>query len=216
MTERVTLVISALVHCHASLVRWARVFLEVLQESSAMESNAGDIKEAADRWLASKMSDEIPIAQSFLEFMKSGSEVPEFYLRDLDLEWRDGFRTGFVYCIEKFIELYKEKGFVRVSEIANMLSEWNRTVLSQWDNHGEGKVKSTTGQDHPAFDWPEKWSEIRDRIIRRYGSCVRCGDVLRLEVDHIVDVQHGGLPVDGNLRTLCKFCHTSKRIWSNT
>jgi 5-methylcytosine-specific restriction endonuclease McrA len=88
-------------------------------------------------------------------------------------------------------------------------------VVCPWVAYGSSKYKEPiSNNQYPSFNDQENWSEIRERIIRRDKQCTRCGDVLKLEVDHIVEVQHGGLPVDENLRTLCAVCHKGKKIWS--
>lgn len=138
-----------------------------------------------------------------------------------DLAWREGFEAGFDYAIERFQEMHGRGGFVRVREIANILWEWSQRVVRPWTVWGHGKFLAEfysdgkgDWQDHPQHTH-ESWPDIRRRIVRRDGGCVRCGDVISLEADHIVEVQDGGLPVDSNLQTLCKTCHSGKRHWSS-
>lgn len=61
------------------------------------------------------------------------------------------------------------------------------------------------------------WRYIRRQVRRRDRyTCVLCGRGHKtgfygtLEVDHIVEVQDGGLSTMENLRTLCWICHKAK------
>ena len=59
------------------------------------------------------------------------------------------------------------------------------------------------------------WRYIRRQVKKRDRyACVLCGrrrrDGHRLDVDHTVEVQDGGLSVMDNLRTLCWICHKVK------
>ena len=55
------------------------------------------------------------------------------------------------------------------------------------------------------------WKRRRLRILDRDGwRCVLCGAASRLEVDHRVPLQDGGLEEDENLRALCRSCHIEK------
>lgn len=56
-----------------------------------------------------------------------------------------------------------------------------------------------------------KWRKIRETILIRDGRmCVICGSEEALQVDHIVERQHGGGDQLDNLQTLCAKCHKSK------
>lgn len=60
---------------------------------------------------------------------------------------------------------------------------------------------------------PSDWRKTRAFIIRRDGfTCVKCGSLGPLEVDHIFPVAKGGSWEPNNLQTLCKECHASKTI----
>lgn len=55
------------------------------------------------------------------------------------------------------------------------------------------------------------WRKIRKLVIFRDGGmCVICGETEGLQVDHIVERQHGGGDQMDNLQTLCQRCHKSK------
>lgn len=174
--------------------------------------NDSSVPESAKRWLARKMDRRLrcmPISQ----LIEEANDTPEFWVADVDESYRQGFEEGFDYCIERFEAMYREKGFARVREIANILWRWSETVLRPWRYKGRGFFRNERNP-HPEHEQPESWSEIRMRILRRDRACVRCGDIMRLEVDHIIEVQHGGVPTDDNLRALCKVCHKGKAIWS--
>ena len=55
------------------------------------------------------------------------------------------------------------------------------------------------------------WQRLRRDIMRRDNhTCVECGAVERLEVDHIVSLANGGTDAPDNLRTVCRRCHLAK------
>ena len=170
------------------------------------------IDNVAQKWLERRMDKKGPFIIPVDEFVRQADETPQFWVNDMDEAYREGFEEGFDYCIKQFEELYRKRGFVRVREIANILWHWSDSVLRRWRYRGKGKYRNVFTY-HPIHKHDETWSDIRERILRRDQRCVRCGDVLRLEVDHIVDVQNGGRPTDDNLRTLCKVCHKGKNIW---
>src|SRR4029453_17453138 len=60
-----------------------------------------------------------------------------------------------------------------------------------------------------------KWVELRDRVRREAGGrcqALGCGRMeKRMFVDHIVELQDGGAPLDrSNTWLLCASCHTRK------
>ena len=170
-------------------------------------------RSAAIRWLGRRLGKNFtPVSSD--ELARQCKDIPQFYTVDIDECYRQGFEEGFDYAIERFEYLYCKKGFVRVREICNILLSWSDKVLRDWRYVGEGRFRNYEVH-HPIHSQVESWSDIRERIIRRDQKCVRCGDVLKLEVDHIKEVQEGGLPEDGNLQTLCKVCHKGKRIWND-
>jgi hypothetical protein len=177
-------------------------------------SQENESREAAIRWLKRRLSVESEIV-SAKDLIAQASETPEFWINDIDEAYREGFEEGFDYCIERVEALYRKNGFTRVREIVNILLYWSQKALRPWRYFGCGKFKEQEVGDlhHPIHHQDESWAQIRERILRRDKSCARCGDVLRLEVDHIIEVQDGGLPTDNNLRVLCKVCHNGKSIW---
>lgn len=169
-----------------------------------------DVPDSAKRWLATKYDTRFFISCD--EFCEQGKDIPHWHTRELDSAYRLGFERGFDYCVQQFAAMQREKGFSRVREIANVLWQWSDSVLRPWRYKGKGFFRNERNP-HPEFQQPESWGDIRARILRRDRACVRCGDILKLEVDHIIEVQHGGLPTDDNLRVLCKVCHKGKQIW---
>jgi len=184
-----------------------------LNESSDYTiEDSNQVPESAIRWLRRKLHR--GFSTFTLEQLSAFcDDQPEVFTDEKDECYRDGFEEGFDYAIECMDELYRKKGFVRTREIANILWDWSERVLRPWRWHGKGKIKWTESEFHYPMFKHESWAEIRERIIRRDKKCTRCGDVLKLEVDHITDVQHGGRPVNENLRTLCAVCHKGKSIW---
>lgn len=58
------------------------------------------------------------------------------------------------------------------------------------------------------------WRRLKAAVIRRDGNqCSRCGadgKLVRLDLDHIVNVASGGTDSADNARLLCRACHTPK------
>jgi len=54
-----------------------------------------------------------------------------------------------------------------------------------------------------------QWEAIRFRALSRANwRCRQCGRAGRLEVHHVVPLEHGGAPYAmENLRVLCRSCH---------
>lgn len=58
--------------------------------------------------------------------------------------------------------------------------------------------------------YPPDWEQLRVTILQRDGHRYgNCGSTPNLHVHHIVPLSKGGSNKPGNLRTLCKDCHTS-------
>ena len=61
-----------------------------------------------------------------------------------------------------------------------------------------------------------EWKRLREQAFRIYGhSCVICGEVAR-EIDHIIELDQGGLDEIGNLQPLCTDCHKRKTAAYNS
>lgn len=61
-----------------------------------------------------------------------------------------------------------------------------------------------------------EWKRLREQAFRIYGtSCVICGEVAK-EIDHIIELDQGGLDEIGNLQPLCKDCHKRKTAAYNS
>ena len=56
------------------------------------------------------------------------------------------------------------------------------------------------------------WRRLREQVLARdLYTCQHCGQIGgQLEVDHIINVAHGGNDELYNLQTLCKICHDKK------
>ena len=91
-----------------------------------------------------------------------------------------------------------------------------------WCGEGEpadGGMVTCGWAFHQKYSDIQDWKVTRARVIRRDGGkCVNCGtpyvpadDTTKLEVDHIREIQDGGIEFDlTNLRTLCHACHSTK------
>lgn len=61
-----------------------------------------------------------------------------------------------------------------------------------------------------------EWKRLREQAFRIYGtSCVICGEVAK-EIDHIIELDQGGLDEIGNLQPLCTDCHKRKTAAYNS
>jgi 5-methylcytosine-specific restriction protein A len=64
----------------------------------------------------------------------------------------------------------------------------------------------------PGVNYGRRWGKARLRFLAANPSCIDCGAVLELEVDH--EVPHKGdadlFWDESNWRTRCKTCHSRK------
>ncbi len=138
-------------------------------------------------------------------------EPPLWIRRDMEYQYRKGYQFGFLQCAEYLRRLYRQGGFVRPSEIANILELFAETELRNWRNMvwreqplvsecGEPKLKKMN------------WLEIRKSVFLRDGNaCTECGATENLEAHHICAVKCGGTPEMDNLQTLCAVCHRAAK-----
>ena len=68
------------------------------------------------------------------------------------------------------------------------------------------------GSRHHAAIPSRTWARVRRAIlIRDKYRCRLCGAAGRLEIDHVIPLDHGGAALDpANLQTLCVPCHLAK------
>lgn len=145
----------------------------------------------------------------------NGPTAPDFFKHDTETSYRRGYMHGMAQAVEMIRSLHR-KGFVRSTEISNIIEDWNHNILGPWRGRVAFDIQngSKRGPDpmegHPTFTH-ESWPSIRERILRRdNGKCVAWGDVIKVQVDHIFPVQDGGIPTDDNLQSLCIGCHVKK------
>ena len=82
-------------------------------------------------------------------------------------------------------------------------------TLGAWLDDEEKPSKKTENYTAKT-QYPANWQEIRERVLERDGrQCGNCGSKVNLHVHHIVPLSVNGTNNLGNLRTLCKDCHTS-------
>lgn len=55
------------------------------------------------------------------------------------------------------------------------------------------------------------WQRMARAHLKRHRSCLQCGSVEDLTVDHIVPLSRGGKSTPHNLQTLCRSCNAAKR-----
>jgi hypothetical protein len=135
-----------------------------------------------------------------------GNPPPEWFLREMEAQYRKGFQYGVIEASREVRRLYKKGGYVRPVEIANILSDWAETVLRKW------RIRSCVEKPLKDFGEPrlecKPWPQIKKEVHARDGhECVECGSTENLEAHHIEAVCEGGGPYLSNLVTLCRSCH---------
>lgn len=133
---------------------------------------------------------------------------PDCVAAQAEFDFRRGFRYGIIEACYAIHDL-KSKGFIRPTEIGNIIFEFCETDVLKWLRSWKQDFKKHIS---PSFKH-DSWWDIRKRIIERDGGrCVTLGCLSTddLHVDHIVPVCEGGLPTDDNLQCLCKKCNYAK------
>lgn len=132
---------------------------------------------------------------------------------DGETDYRRGFTHGFSFALSLFDEIYR-KGYVRPTEIGNILNYFFDQTLMRWRYNAHADVvkgircKFTEG--HPKFTI-RPWKEVREIVFQRdFNRCSKCGSGDELQCDHVIPVCGGGLPTIDNLQTLCAWCNRSK------
>jgi hypothetical protein len=132
-------------------------------------------------------------------------EEPEWFLRDMEYQYRKGFYHGVSEAAELIVELYRRGGYVRPQEIANIIGDWTND-LRKWKSKSYSE-KPFISFGHPKMKW-NQWLKVKKLVhIRDNWACVQCGSKNELEAHHVEAVKDGGLPEIENLVTLCKTCH---------
>ena len=108
-------------------------------------------------------------------------------------------------------ESYKSQIIAIKRECGRNLSDWEiskflgcsadyvRKFTASWAE--EGGVRE---QRPPESTIPD---QLRQEVLKRDSSCVRCHTNTDLEVHHIIPVRNGGKPDEENLAVLCQNCH---------
>lgn len=134
-----------------------------------------------------------------LEKMKvvCGNEIDDGYSFDFR-ERNHAYYLGFLFATEQMAKLI-EKGYQRPQEIYNIMRDFMNGDLLKWSN------KNT---DVPMNDIViDTWKDVKKIVHdREDGLCFFCGDK-GVDVHHIQQVQHSGLPDVDNLILLCDDCH---------
>ena len=57
------------------------------------------------------------------------------------------------------------------------------------------------------------WNKLRERVLKKFDSCIKCNSKSQLQVDHIIAIMNGGKAFEEeNLQVLCYPCHKSKTL----
>lgn len=155
-------------------------------------------------------SHELPPIMDWVDFMKWKS--PAWEAQESEADYRRGFTHGIAYAVE-LIDRLRGDGYIRPSEISNIIDNFNVNVLYPWRYRAFQDFSATEPARHNGHPMlkQEWWWNIRQRILKRDGKrCRDCGSTIKLQVDHIQPVCDGGLPHDDNLQALCKRCNMAK------
>ncbi|MEA2839719.1 MAG: 5-methylcytosine-specific restriction enzyme [Methylobacteriaceae bacterium] len=127
----------------------------------------------------------------------------------IEQAYRRGYNQGFAHCRRMVIEGRAQAEIVR-----------REREIHAWRVRNVQRFASIPGdKEKPArnlFGGRSALSvRVRWKVFKRDGfKCVVCGrtatDDVRLEVDHIHPVSHGGDDSETNLRTLCNLCNAGK------
>lgn len=125
--------------------------------------------------------------------------------RSVEYARRQGFWHGVSVAAESIDRLYRQGGYTRPSEIANILDAW-AWDLRKWYLAAQRETPLLRGRI-PRHE-QESWPSIRRSIIDRdQGVCRFCNAADSNQVHHVRSVNDGGLPDRENLVTLCIPCH---------
>jgi hypothetical protein len=170
-------------------------------------------RELAHKWLDATMDSWEKTQDPNSVLRMTGREMLSYPKTPLPIiankEWcyRRGFRHGMAEAVALIYKLYR-KGFVRPTEIGNIIGNFLMSTIYPWSKSYHQDVKAHgICFGTPVFSH-KSWAEIRASVIQRDdGCCLACGTSSNLEVDHIEPVCDGGLPIEENLQTLCQQCH---------
>ncbi len=87
-----------------------------------------------------------------------------------------------------------------------------RQLLREWQKNNRNRVR---GYEHArrarmagAFADCQRFSQEFIRSV--YKSCLKCGSLAELEIDHVIPLSKGGTSTIGNYQILCRSCNASK------
>ena len=142
----------------------------------------------------------------FTVLQASGLDDKPITARDLESAYRRGYSQGYFKATQDLKTLFVG-GFARVRECLNVL-EAHAESIYDW----RVAFRQPRGAQHLPPELPEiNWWRLRDQVFARDGKkCVSCGAIDNIQVDHVLPVSAGGLPLLENLRPLCKKCNLSR------
>lgn len=141
---------------------------------------------------------------SLAEFMAQPTQITS---RDLEAAYRKGYQQGYAAAAEDAGRLVRY-GYTRLREICNFLNQHAGVLYTTWRMAYVFRRKS---EYLPPALKVLRWQELRQNIVERDGHrCVFCFATEDLHVDHIEQVQHGGVASESNLRVLCASCNLAR------
>lgn len=135
---------------------------------------------------------------------------PDGYALDMEQQFRVGFYHGVAETLDRIDDLYS-KGYVRPSEIRNIIESWLLGPVQKWRYAVDTEQPLCTCGGYPELEC-DSWRDIRDAVFHRDGNrCSECGGTKHLQAHHVNPVHTGGRAKLSNLITLCKKCHHAHR-----
>ena len=137
------------------------------------------------------------------------SKPPVVTNRDVELAYRRGYSQGYAAAVEDFGTLIKA-GYTRFKEVRNFLGNHLQVIYSQW--RVRHALREACEYLPPTMK-VEPWQSLRRKVLERDGyRCVHCGSSDDPQVDHIEQIQHGGVAREVNLRVLCGPCNRRRTV----
>jgi hypothetical protein len=181
------------------------------------ESSPTPIPPESLRWLAEseyraeKEKSPDPMVRLFACQFKPGSaRPPEWFLREMEYQFRRGYYWGHHDSVEKMQQLTK-LGYQRPREIGNILCKHLNRLRNWMREAFTDGIDARRDEDLRPDLEQESWFDLRRKTFARDGGkCLWCDSPEELEAHHEIPVCEGGLPELKNLKTLCAKCHRGK------